>query len=61
MVERRVCHFCGNTIEPGTGKMFIKKDGTIYHFCSNKCEKNLLVLHRVPRRTKWTKKYRRMR
>jgi len=59
MVERKVCTFCGNEIEPGTGKMFIKKDGTIYHFCSMKCQKNLLKLKRIPRRVRWTKNFKR--
>jgi large subunit ribosomal protein L24e len=57
MVERRVCSFCGNEIEPGTGKMYIKKDATIFLFCSSKCQKNMVVLKRNPRRVRWTKKY----
>ncbi len=57
MVERRTCSFCGNSIEPGTGKMYIKKDGTVYYFCQNKCQKNLLKLKRVPHRTRWTRRY----
>ena len=59
MVERKVCTFCGNEIEPGTGKMFIRKDGTIYNFCSMKCQKNLLILKRIPRRVRWTKNFKR--
>ena len=59
MVERKVCTFCGNEIEPGTGKMFIRKDGTIFNFCSMKCQKNLLKLGRVPRRVRWTKNFKR--
>jgi large subunit ribosomal protein L24e len=59
MVERKVCTFCGNEIEPGTGKMFIRKDGTIFQFCSMKCQKNLLKLGRVPRRVRWTKNFKR--
>jgi len=59
MVERRVCTFCGNEIEPGTGRMYIKKDGVVFHFCSSKCFKNLVVLGRVPRRTTWTSHYER--
>jgi large subunit ribosomal protein L24e len=54
MVERRVCTFCGDEIEPGTGKMYIKKDGVVYHFCKSKCFKNMIDLRRVPRRTTWT-------
>jgi len=47
------CTFCKSEIEPGTGMMYIKKDATIYYFCSSKCEKNLLKLHRNPRKVKW--------
>lgn len=57
MVEKRNCSFCGNPIEPGTGKMYIRKDGTIYNFCCNKCKKNRVDLGRVPRRTRWTTRY----
>lgn len=57
MLERRLCSFCGVEIEPGTGKMYVKRDGTIFHFCKSKCEKNLISLKRIPRRVKWTKKF----
>ena len=57
MAETRVCSFCGATIEPGTGKMFVKKDGTILNFCTNKCYKNMIELKRVPRTTAWTAKF----
>jgi large subunit ribosomal protein L24e len=57
MVELRVCSFCGKEIEPGTGKMFIKKDGTVFLFCSNKCSKNMIEMERVPRRVTWTRAY----
>ena len=60
MVERRICSFCGNEIEPGTGKLYIRKDGTIYYFCSSKCQKNLLKLKRVPRKVKWTRHYKKV-
>jgi len=53
MVETHVCSFCGIQLEPGTGKMFIKKDGSIFYFCSTKCENNQ-KLGRVPRRVEWT-------
>src|SRR5207249_1945252 len=45
--------------EPGTGKMFIRKDGTVFLFCSHKCQSNLLHLGRVPRWTPWTQAFRR--
>jgi large subunit ribosomal protein L24e len=57
MVEKRNCSFCGTAIEPGTGKMYIKKDGTVFNFCSNKCKKNNIGLGRVSRRTRWTARY----
>ena len=57
MVELRVCSFCGNEIEPGTGTMFVKKDGTVYLFCTNKCSKNMIDMGRVPRTITWTRAY----
>jgi large subunit ribosomal protein L24e len=57
MATRRTCSFCGTEIEPGTGKMYIKKDGVVFYFCTSKCEKNMIDLKRVPRRTRWTKHY----
>ena len=59
MPIRRSCSFCGNEVEPGTGKMFIRKDGTVYVFCSSKCQLNMLKLGRVPRWTPWTQAFRR--
>ncbi len=56
-MEKRFCSFCGYEIEPGTGKMFVRKDGKILYFCSRKCEKNMLELKRNPRKLKWTKFY----
>ena len=59
MVERRVCTFCGSEIEPGTGRMYVKKDGVVYNFCTSKCYKNMVLLGRVPRRTTWTRYFER--
>ena len=53
MVDSFTCTFCGSGIEPGTGKMFVKRDGTIFYFCSTKCQNNQR-LGRVPRRVAWT-------
>ena len=39
--------------------MFIKKDGTVFIFCSSKCQLNMLKLGRVPRWTPWTQAFRR--
>ena len=57
MVEQKICSFCGVDIEPGTGKMHVKKDGTIYLFCAHKCYMNMIKMKRVPRRTEWTRAY----
>ncbi len=56
-METKICSFCGREIEIGTGKMFVKRDGKIFYFCSRKCEKNMLELKRNPRKLKWTKYY----
>jgi len=57
MVVKRKCTFCGEDIEPGTGSMYVKKDGTVYYFCSSKCRKNFLKLGREPRKVRWTKHF----
>ncbi len=57
MVERRKCSFCGEEIEPGTGKIYAKKDGTVFYFCKLKCKVNMLDLKRIPRRVRWSKFY----
>ena len=59
MPAKRVCSFCGKEIEPGTGKMYVTKDGRVYYFCSSKCYKNMIELGRVPRKVRWTAAYRR--
>jgi len=51
------CSFCKTAIEPATGTMYVKKDGSVLHFCLMKCEKNMLKLERTPRYMKWTKSY----
>ncbi len=51
------CNFCEKTIRPGTGMMYVKKDGKVMHFCSMKCEKNRVKLGRRAKNLKWTKKY----
>ena len=56
MVDEKKCSFCGKTIEPGTGKMYVKKDGTVYNFDANRCYKNMILLKRVARPTEWTVK-----
>ncbi|MEM2909131.1 MAG: 50S ribosomal protein L24e [Candidatus Bilamarchaeaceae archaeon] len=54
-----ICSFCGGDIQKGSGLIYVKKDGTTYFICSQKCKKNLLKLNREGRRQKWTKSSRR--
>ena len=51
------CTFCGKAIPKGTGKIYVKKDGKIFNFCSSKCEKNLVKLKRKPVKIKWTEQH----
>jgi large subunit ribosomal protein L24e len=55
--ERRVCSFSGEEIEPGTGLMFVQRDGTVKWFKNSKARKNALKLKRNPRKVKWTRHY----
>ena len=48
------CTFCSKQIPQGTGKLYVKKDGKRFDFCSNKCEKNMLKLKRKSQNYKWT-------
>jgi len=45
-------------IEPGTGIMYVQKDGTVLHFVDSKAEKNF-KLGREPRDLEWTEDGRR--
>jgi large subunit ribosomal protein L24e len=56
MAEEKRCSFCGEKLEQGTGKMYVKKDGTVFYFDSNKCYKNMILMKRVARTTAWTEK-----
>jgi len=51
------CSFCGETIEQGTGTLYVSKTGKTTNFCSRKCEKNQLKLKRKAIRTRWSKRY----
>ena len=57
MPERRICSFTGDEIEPGTGMMFVRRDGSVLWFKSSKARKNQLQLKRNARRLKWTRHY----
>ena len=57
MVKTQKCSFCGRDIEPGTGMMFVRNDGTVLWFCSSKCRKSALKLRRDSRKLPWTAYY----
>ena len=48
------CSYCGKNITAGTGKMFVKQDGTIFYFDTGKCEKNHMM-GRVAKKHKWSR------
>ena len=50
------CSFCNSEMEPGTGKLYIRKQGKQFFFCSSKCEKNMIKLKRNPKKIKWAVK-----
>jgi large subunit ribosomal protein L24e len=43
MVQKRTCDYSGQEIEPGTGTMYVKTDGTVLWFADAKCEKNYFM------------------
>jgi len=53
MPQNRTCDYCGDDVEPGTGTMFVRTNGSVIHYCSAKCEKNA-DLGREPRDLEWT-------
>ena len=48
MPERRICSFSHEEIEPGTGMMYVKRDGSVMWFRDSKVRKNALKLKRNP-------------
>lgn len=48
------CTFCGKDENPHKGLHLIRNTGTINYFCSSKCRKNTLKLHRDKRKIRWT-------
>ena len=50
------CTFCGHEIQPGTGKLFVKSDGSALYFCGGKCEKNSNM--RDNKKVRWTDAWR---
>ncbi len=56
MPKMKTCAFCGRTIEPGTGMMYVTKRGEILWFCSSKCFKNYIKLKRKKAKITWARK-----
>ena len=57
MPERRICSFSGDEIEPGTGMMFVRRDGSIMWFKNSKARKNMVKLRRNSRKVKGTRHF----
>jgi len=43
------CVYCGEQYEFPRGLTFVAKDGTVKHFCSSKCRKNMAMKRRKVR------------
>ena len=57
MVKKYTCSFCGTDVEPGTGSIYVKGDGSLLYLCSSKCRRSEIYLKRRARRLKWTEVY----
>jgi len=51
-----LCSFCKHELERGTGKMYVRRDGSALYFCSTKCQRNMTKLGRSPRNVQWLTK-----
>ena len=52
------CSFTGEDIPPGTGHMYVKKDGTVLYFKNSKAKKAMLERKFKARITPWTSIFR---
>lgn len=51
------CSFCKQNYEFPRGLTLALNDGNILYFCSNKCRKNMLKLHRDNKKVNWVRKH----
>ncbi len=54
MATVRQCSFSGDDIEPGTGIMYVKRNGEVLYYKNRKALRNHQGLGRVNRYVKWT-------
>jgi ribosomal protein L24E len=40
------CSYCSIDIPKGTGTMYVHKTGILNYFCSNRCYRNSILLHK---------------
>jgi len=40
------CTYCSEEISKGTGMMYVYKTGTINYFCSRRCYRSAIIMHR---------------
>ncbi len=59
MPKFKTCSFCGRMIEPGTGLMYVLRNGQILWFCSSKCFKSYVKLRRRADRQEWVRRIKR--
>lgn len=52
------CTFSGEEIEPGTGIMYVRRNGEVLWFKNSKSMRNMLQLGRINRHVKWTQAFR---
>lgn len=54
------CTFCGHQQDDYMGTYLFKNDGSTQYYCSSKCYKSHLKLHRDRKRVSWTEAYKNM-